>query len=77
MDLNRFSVNDSRVLYDMVYRPAETGLMRRAAASGVRAVNGLGMLLYQGTRAFEIWTGQPAPVEVMRAALEEEVYGHA
>jgi shikimate dehydrogenase len=34
------------------------------------------MLLYQGTEALELWTGQPAPVAVMRAALEKEIYGH-
>lgn len=53
---------------DLVYRPLETKLLRQAREAGARTVNGLGMLIHQGARAFEIWTGRPAPVEVMRAA---------
>jgi shikimate dehydrogenase len=34
------------------------------------------MLLHQGAKAFEIWTGKPAPVDVMRRALERSIYGH-
>jgi shikimate dehydrogenase len=55
----------------MIYRPAATKLLKKAKAAGCRAANGLGMLLYQGAKALEIWSGQPAPVAVMRAALEE------
>ena len=43
--------------------------------AGCRAANGASMLLHQGTRALELWTGQPAPVKVMRAALEKNLYG--
>lgn len=74
-DASRFALEQAGAVYDMVYRPAETPLLRAAAAAGCRAANGLGMLLYQGTAALEIWTGQPAPVEVMRAALRKNVYG--
>ena len=59
-----------QALYDLVYNPPRTRLMAQAQASGARAWNGLGMLVYQGARAWELWTGQPAPVEVMRAAIE-------
>jgi shikimate dehydrogenase len=55
---------------DTVYRPAVTELMRQAGAAGARAVNGLGMLVYQGARSFEIWTGQWPPVAAMRRAAE-------
>ncbi|HSU53667.1 MAG TPA: shikimate dehydrogenase, partial [Candidatus Dormibacteraeota bacterium] len=58
-----------------IYRPAETPFLKAAKSAGCRATNGLGMLLYQGAKALEIWTGQPAPVEVMRRALEQNVYG--
>ena len=58
----------------MIYRPAETPLLRAARAAGCRTANGLGMLLHQGARAFEIWTGQAAPLTVMRRALEETIY---
>ena len=45
--------------------------MRQAAAAGASAINGLGMLAWQGARSFEIWTGVEPPVEAMMAALEE------
>lgn len=64
-----------RWVYDMVYRPAATPLLAQARAAGCRTANGLGMLLYQGARALELWTGQPAPVAVMRRALETNIYG--
>jgi shikimate dehydrogenase len=56
------------IVYDMVYRPAVTRLMQQAAAAGGRAINGLGMLVRQGAAAFELWTGQNAPIDVMFAA---------
>ena len=62
-------------VYDMIYRPAETELLKRAKAAGCRTANGLGMLLYQGAKALEIWSGQAAPVQLMRQALEKNVYG--
>jgi shikimate dehydrogenase len=63
-------------VYDMIYRPAETPLLAAARAAGCRTANGLGMLLYQGAKALEIWTGQTAPVEEMREALKNHIYGH-
>ncbi len=57
-------------VYDMVYVHAGTPLVKDASAFGLRAVNGLGMLVAQGERAFEIWTGQKAPEGVMRKALD-------
>ena len=74
-DSGRFALNRAKACYDMIYRPAETELLRRARAAGLRAANGLSMLLYQGAKALEIWTERAAPVEVMRAALRKNVYG--
>jgi shikimate dehydrogenase len=74
-DGRRFSLNHAAAVYDMVYRPAETGLLRAAKAAGCRSTNGLGMLLHQGAKALEIWTGRPSPVDAMRRALERNVYG--
>jgi shikimate dehydrogenase len=54
---------------DMVYRPGGTAWIRHAQARGLRAADGLEMLLTQGAAAFECWFGEPAPVETMRAAL--------
>ncbi len=57
-------------VFDLVYNPLETRLLRQARGSGARAIDGLGMLVRQGTLAFEMWTGEEAPIEVMRAACE-------
>jgi len=74
--VEKFSLRQTRAVYDMVYRPAETALLRAAKALGCRTANGLGMLLYQGAKALEIWSGQPAPVEIMRRALTQNLYGN-
>jgi len=56
--------------FDLVYNPLETHLLRRAREAGARAMDGLGMLVAQGALSFELWTGETAPVKVMRAAGE-------
>jgi shikimate dehydrogenase len=58
-------------VYDLVYNPAETPLLFRARQAGAAAVGGLGMLVHQGALAFELWTGQAAPLDTMREAAEE------
>ena len=62
-------IDPASVVADLVYRPDETPLLAAAKRRGATIVPGLGMLLHQGALAFEIWTRQPAPVAVMRAAL--------
>ena len=57
-------------VYDVVYN-RETQLIKDAKSLGLNNSGGLGMLLYQGAAAFELWTGKEAPVGVMRGALEE------
>jgi len=74
-DNRQFSLRQALAVYDMIYRPAETLFLHTARTGGSRIANGLGMLLYQGAKALEIWTGQEAPIGVMRAALEKNVYG--
>ena len=54
---------------DLIYSPAKTRLLRQAEELGIPAVNGSGMLLYQGCDAFTFWTGKPAPENVMREQL--------
>jgi shikimate dehydrogenase len=61
------------VVVDLVYNPAITKLVRGAKKKGCKAYNGLGMLFYQGAIAFELWTGRPAPTEVMRKALKKAI----
>jgi shikimate dehydrogenase len=74
-DNKQFSLRQAHAVYDMIYRPAETLFLQTARMGGSRVANGLGMLLYQGAKALEIWSGKPAPISIMRAALEREVYG--
>jgi shikimate dehydrogenase len=62
-------------VFDLIYQPAITPLVRGARARGARAINGISMLLLQGLAAFEIWTGKAAPEAAMRAALERAVVG--
>jgi len=61
--------------YDMIYRPAETPFLKTARELGAKTANGLGMLLHQGADALEIWTGQVAPRDTMRTALERFLQG--
>ena len=57
------------VVMDIVYAPLKTALLKQAAASGCRTIDGLAMLLYQGAVQFKIWTGRQAPQKLMRESL--------
>ena len=59
----------SAALYDLVYNPRETSLVRAARAAGLPAVTGLGMLVEQAALAFELWTGRRVERDVMFAAV--------
>ena len=62
---------DQTVL-DLIYSPAETVLLAQASDRGAAACNGLGMLVHQAARAFEIWTSLPAPLEAMASAASPD-----
>jgi shikimate 5-dehydrogenase len=61
------------IVYDLVYNPRRTRLLRHAEAAGCVAISGLEMLIAQAERQFEWWTGMKAPREVMRAAAVERL----
>jgi shikimate dehydrogenase len=61
------------VVMDIIYNPLRTRLLAEAAAAGCITIDGLEMFIRQGARQFELWTGMPAPVEVMRMAVEAEL----
>lgn len=65
---------DTAVVCSLVYH-RKTALLQAASARELRIVDGRAMLLYQATRAFAIWTGLPAPIDVMRAALDHSLGG--
>ncbi len=60
-----------KVVYDLVYRPRLTRLLRDAQAWGCQVIDGLGMLVRQGAESWRLWTGQVPPVDIMRQAVEE------
>ena len=62
-------------VFDLIYMYPETAFLTTAREAGADIANGLGMLLHQGARAFEIWTGTSPSVPAMRNALEDAVYG--
>ncbi len=66
-------LHDRLTVLDIVYKPRHTRLLAQAEKAGARTVDGLGMLVHQGARAFEIWTGVAAPVEEMKQALLGQV----
>ena len=68
-------ITPTQFVFDLVYDPPVTALVRGARGRGARAINGLTMLLHQGLASFEIWTGTQAPEAAMRAALERAVVG--
>jgi shikimate dehydrogenase len=65
------TLRSGMVACDVIPNPPDTPFLRNARASGATALDGLGMLVYQGAIAFKMWTGHEAPVPVMRQALEE------
>ena len=62
-------IKPSQFYFDACYNPAKTQFLLDAEEKGCRILNGLGMSLYQGAAQIELWTGQKAPVEVMRQEL--------
>lgn len=66
-------LREGQVVVDIVYHPLETEFLAEARARGARTVDGLWMLIYQGAKAFEMWTGRAFPVEKARSALLAEL----
>jgi len=62
-------LNGLKLVYDLVYNPLETALIKEARRAGVPAIGGLDMLLAQGARQFEIWTGEKPQINEMKSAL--------
>ncbi len=66
-------IHKHHLVCDLVYNPPETQFLRAAKARKAKRLSGLGMLLFQGVIAFEIWTGKKAPVSVMKSALIRQI----
>jgi shikimate dehydrogenase len=63
------NINKHAIVYDIVYRPVHTALLDNAKQAGAEVIYGYEMLLHQGAKSFEIWTGMSAPIDGMRKAL--------
>ena len=70
LELPLYLLPKSSAIYDLVYEPKDTPLVREAKKAGIKSASGHSMLLFQGAEAFEIWTGLVAPVRTMRKALD-------
>ena len=64
-------MHEDLVVFDAVYNPNETVLIKEAIKAGAKPVYGIKMLLYQGAESFKIWTGVDAPVDEMEKALRQ------
>ena len=64
------------IVYDIVYNPAKTRLLREAEAVGAKTIGGVDMLVWQGALAFEKWTGRKAPVELMKEEAIKLLQSH-
>jgi len=73
MPLDEKYLHPDLAVFDLVYNPIETKLLKEARRIGAKTINGLSMLIHQGAVSFEIWTGVKAPIHVMMKAAEEEL----
>lgn len=73
LDYNAFK--PGQLVVDIIYNPAKTRFLREAEKRGAEIMNGIGMLLYQGVLSFQSWTGEEAPVNIMKEVLEKNCEG--
>ncbi len=73
LPLQKEHIKKHHLVCDLVYNPPETKLLKTAKERGAKKLSGLGMLLYQGVIAFEIWTDVKAPIPVMKKALTRQI----
>ena len=64
------------IAYDLIYTPSPTKFLSFATARGLKAIDGLEMLVQQGAAALEIWLQQPVPIDTMRNSLKEQLFGN-
>jgi len=66
-------ISPNSVVYDLVYNPIETQLLKQAAQAGAAVISGIKMLVYQGAASFELWFDRPAPVDVMLESADKAI----
>jgi shikimate dehydrogenase len=70
---DRKLIHDSQIVYDMVYNPVVTPLLKSAAEAGADTISGIEMLIAQAAGSFRLWTGQALPVDRVRNILMQEI----
>jgi shikimate dehydrogenase len=70
-------LHDGLLVYDLVYNPMETKLLREAKMRGARVLSGVKMLVYQGALSYEMWTGYKPPVKLMLKVVQEALGGNS
>lgn len=68
---------ENKICYDLIYNPLETSFLQQAKNHGAEVINGLDMLIHQGSKSFELWTGRTFPVDEIRNKLEDQLQNHA
>lgn len=71
--LTREQLEGASYVFDAVYSPVETRLLREAHAADATPIDGVGMLVFQGAESFRIWTGRDPPVEEMERAVRDRL----
>ena len=69
------SIPKDALVYDLVYNPSQTPLLKMAKAAGAKTIGGLPMLVYQGAFSFKLWTGREAPIDIMLSAARKALVG--
>lgn len=70
---DEYSLFNGKICYDLIYNPAETPFLKISAHHGAVVMNGLEMLIHQGNRSFQLWTGKEFPVEQIREELKKRL----
>jgi shikimate dehydrogenase len=68
-------LSSNLAVMDLVYNPLRTKLLKEAQYKGCKTIDGVGMLVHQGAEGFKLWTGESAPIEVMRDAVLQALGG--
>ena len=71
--VDRNIIKSHMVVFDIIYNPPETRLLREATASGAKVINGINMLVNQGALSFKLWVGLKPPIDIMLEAIKREL----
>ena len=71
--INMQNIKKDTVVMDLIYNPKETLFLKEAKEKGCTTINGLGMLIYQGAKSFEIWTAVKPDINIMKNAIIDKL----